>query len=485
MQPQESYSRYLAEKRVRDLQAEVASLIFERDNLTLRLFPTLECDYWLKIGALETRLDEIKLATRRAELQLQLVDAALSNGRTPDLAQIASALDEKFGPDAAEIDEKVFKILAAIRFEISSNQTTRPTIGHISSQDERNYREIIKLAHPLLYPNAPETFFDLFQLAPPAFQNGNAQTLQALALVLDELSRKRAFRTLGAERYVAGVQNGERQEEIRAGVLAELAALYTAFPRRTSRKRAARDLRKTFHYVASVDIFLAEAERLESIRDELTAEIAPLKAAESYRRQAFLNDAQAVASRVQKFATRLERETKRLRRLERKIAERLSPDAPADLPVEAASPLQPAPSQAVSLLETNVAGLGYVDRFWEIERETQVGDLLRLVREPQNPFDSFAVALFDAKNRKLGYIPRKENKVVAKLLDAQKNLYAEVTVKAQLDKTTIHYPHPFDDADAFTKDLKSGLIVKVDWRAYRFALPAARFNLYVRVYLDD
>lgn len=483
MQPQESYSRYLAEKRVRDLQTEVAALIFERDQLTLRLFPTLECDYWLKIGALETRLAEIELATRRAELQLRLVDAALANGRTPDAVKIASALDEKFASEAAEIAAKVPKIVAAILYELSPNASNRPAIGKIASQDERNYREIIKLAHPLLFPNAPETFADLFQLAPPAFQNGNAQTLQALALILAELSRKRAFQTLGNERYVAGVRNGERQEEIRAGVLAELAALYTAFPRRTSRKRAARDLRKTFHYVASVDIFRAEAERLESIRDELTAEIAPLKDSEAYRRQAFLNDAQAVAGRVQKFATRLERETKRLRRLERKIAERLSSDAPTAPPVETASSLQSSSSQAVSLLETNVAGLDYADRFWELERETQVGDLLRLVREPQNPFDSFAVALFDAKNRKLGYLPRKENKVVAQLLDAQKNLYAKVGAKTRLEKTTTRYP--LGDAEAFTQDVKSGLIIKVDRRDFRFALPVARFDLQIGVYLDD
>lgn len=483
MQPQESYSRYLAEKRVRDLQAEVAALIFERDQLTLRLFPTLECDYWLKIGALETRLAEIELATRRAELRLRLVDAALANGRTPDLAQIASALDEKFGPEAAAIDEKILKVVEAIRFETSSNAPIGTTVGKIAPEDERNYREIIKLAHPLLFPNAPETFVDLFQLAPPAFQGGNAQTLQALAFILAELSRKRAFRVLSNERYLSGARNGERQEEIRAGVLAELAALYTAFPRRTSRKRAARDLRKTFHYVASVDIFLAEAERLASVRDELIAEIAPIKDSESYRRQAFLNDAQAVAGRVQKSAKRLERETKRLRRLERKIAERLSPDAPSDLPDAVVSPPQPSSSQAVSLLETNVAGLDYAPRFWEIERETQVGDLLRLVREPRNPFDPFAVALFDAKNRKLGYIPRKENKVVAKLLDAQKNLYAKVGAKTQLEKTATHYP--LGDADAFTQDVKTGLIIKVGWRDFRFALPVARFNLQICVYLDD
>lgn len=470
MQPQESYSRYLAEKRVRDLQAEIAALIFERDNLTLRLFPTLECDYWLKIGALETRLAEIELATRRAELQLQLVDAALANGWTPDLTQITSTLDEKFASETAEIADKVFKIVAAIRFEISSNALSQPTIGKITSQDERNYREIIKLAHPLLFPNAPETFVDLFQLAPSAFQNGNAQTLQALALVLAELSQKRAFQTLGNERYVAGAKNGERQEEIRAGVLAELAALYTAFPRRTSRKRAARDLRKTFHYVASVDVFLAEAERLASVRDELIAEIAPIKNSKSYRSQAFLNDAQAVAQYVQKLTTRLEQETQRLRNLERNLATRLAPNA--------------SPPQSDSLLETNDAALDYyVGLFWELERETRIGARLRLVREPQNPFDPFAVALFDAKNRKLGYIPRNENKVVAQLLDAQKNLWAQIDMLAQTTETTLHYP--IGDAQPLDQDLKSGLFVKINRRAFRFGLPAARFKVYVRVYLDD
>ena len=108
---------------------------------------------------------------------------------------------------------------------------------------------------------------------------------------------------------------------------------------------------------------------------------------------------------------------------------------------------------------------------------------MRLVREPKNPFDSFAVALFDAKNRKLGYLPRKENKVVAKLLDAQKNLYAKVDAKTRLEKTTTRYP--LGDAEAFTQDVKSGLIVKIDRRDFRFALPVARFDLQIGVYLDD
>lgn len=45
-----------------------------------------------------------------------------------------------------------------------------------------------------------------------------------------------------------------------------------------------------------------------------------------------------------------------------------------------------------------------------------IGQPLALVREPHNPYDDLAVALY-WQNHKLGYIPRRENIVVAQMLD--------------------------------------------------------------------
>jgi hypothetical protein len=68
-------------------------------------------------------------------------------------------------------------------------------------------------------------------------------------------------------------------------------------------------------------------------------------------------------------------------------------------------------------------------------RHHQAGDLwaalrtdalLTLKREVDNPWDPDAVALH-WRDRKLGYLPRGENLVVARLLDRERNLSARIT----------------------------------------------------------
>lgn len=55
----------------------------------------------------------------------------------------------------------------------------------------------------------------------------------------------------------------------------------------------------------------------------------------------------------------------------------------------------------------------------------QADDLITLMREVENPHDPDAVALY-WKGRKLGYLPRGENFMVARLLDRRRNLSARI-----------------------------------------------------------
>jgi hypothetical protein len=48
------------------------------------------------------------------------------------------------------------------------------------------------------------------------------------------------------------------------------------------------------------------------------------------------------------------------------------------------------------------------------------------VREADNKYDKLAIRIDDADGRKLGYIPRKKNEVLARLLDGGKLLYGKV-----------------------------------------------------------
>lgn len=88
--------------------------------------------------------------------------------------------------------------------------------------------------------------------------------------------------------------------------------------------------------------------------------------------------------------------------------------------------------QEIYLLECHIAGTGYLD-LDEIEPELNAGDPLLFRREPDNFFDHLAVAIYDQKERKLGYLPRAKNEVPARLMDAGKLLFGKIETKERVN----------------------------------------------------
>ena len=81
--------------------------------------------------------------------------------------------------------------------------------------------------------------------------------------------------------------------------------------------------------------------------------------------------------------------------------------------------------QEIFLISTFVAGTTYI-KDKSVFDEIKVGDKLNLVREPENKYDEFAIAVFTQSGKKLGYLPEKDNPILARLLDAGKRLAATV-----------------------------------------------------------
>lgn len=69
-----------------------------------------------------------------------------------------------------------------------------------------------------------------------------------------------------------------------------------------------------------------------------------------------------------------------------------------------------------------VAGLQYHPG---IGLKLKNGEKIKTVRDPENPYDANAVALY-SKGVKLGYIPKKENTTLAMLMDQDAALHARV-----------------------------------------------------------
>lgn len=95
----------------------------------------------------------------------------------------------------------------------------------------------------------------------------------------------------------------------------------------------------------------------------------------------------------------------------------------------------------IFLLGTDVVGTSYVENIAALYETLQEGERVRLVREPENPYDEYAIRI-DAlpedgeisrealvPGSKLGYIPRDRNKIFARLMDAGKDLYGTVRHK--------------------------------------------------------
>ncbi len=80
------------------------------------------------------------------------------------------------------------------------------------------------------------------------------------------------------------------------------------------------------------------------------------------------------------------------------------------------------------VLECHIAGTSYLD-LEETEPVLIVNDRFLLVREPENKFDEFAVAIYTPGKVKLGYLPRDKNETIARLLDAGKMIFVTMIEK--------------------------------------------------------
>lgn len=79
------------------------------------------------------------------------------------------------------------------------------------------------------------------------------------------------------------------------------------------------------------------------------------------------------------------------------------------------------------LVDVHIAGLQFYE--WmkpEVARSLGTGDRLILKREPENPYDHKAVEVYTLSGRKLGYLPRSDNSVIASLADQGVEIEAEL-----------------------------------------------------------
>ena len=82
--------------------------------------------------------------------------------------------------------------------------------------------------------------------------------------------------------------------------------------------------------------------------------------------------------------------------------------------------------QELFLLECEIAGTGFVKDIELKAKALQVDTVVSLIREADNKYVKLAIRIDDPAGGKLGYVPRKKNEVLARLLDGGKMLYGKV-----------------------------------------------------------
>jgi len=83
----------------------------------------------------------------------------------------------------------------------------------------------------------------------------------------------------------------------------------------------------------------------------------------------------------------------------------------------------------IFLFDTRVAGTTHVEGIDELEPHLNADDRLDFFREPDNRHDPEAIAIKNADGVKIGYVPKADNAVFARLMDAGKLLFARIISK--------------------------------------------------------
>lgn len=92
-------------------------------------------------------------------------------------------------------------------------------------------------------------------------------------------------------------------------------------------------------------------------------------------------------------------------------------------------PYTPPFVQEVFLLETHVAGTTHIEGIDELEQYLELGEKLEFFREPKNSTDKQAIVIKTERGIKIGYVPRVDNEVVSRLMDAGKLIYGRIEAK--------------------------------------------------------
>ena len=83
----------------------------------------------------------------------------------------------------------------------------------------------------------------------------------------------------------------------------------------------------------------------------------------------------------------------------------------------------------IFLFDTYIAGTNFIPGIDDLFELLKTGEKLSFFREPDNKYDKEAIVIKTANKVKLGYVPKSDNVIFARLMDAGKYLYGKIENK--------------------------------------------------------
>lgn len=86
----------------------------------------------------------------------------------------------------------------------------------------------------------------------------------------------------------------------------------------------------------------------------------------------------------------------------------------------------------IFLFDTYIAGTTHIEGIEDLAEYLNADDRLTFIREPDNKYDKEAIMIKTENGVKIGYVPRQDNVIFARLMDAGKLLFGKIVSKEKI-----------------------------------------------------
>jgi hypothetical protein len=168
-------------KEIAALREEFSKLAVEYDNLIVTVIPNLEIEYQTKIGKKEYELFCTGTEVSRIKRKIELIQAAINRGATPDIMAIDHSLDIEF----EKWQEKI-KILYNKINDVEKLKNAEKLTVEDGAKLQKLYRELVKRLHPDINSNLTDKEKNLWLRVVTAYKQGDLMEMEVLSILLDE-----------------------------------------------------------------------------------------------------------------------------------------------------------------------------------------------------------------------------------------------------------------------------------------------------------